>query len=62
VGSNSYRTVVDNITEKIGGIKDLLDTINTEIVQDLIQQYVKIDQELATYNRSAGEDTEEGKK
>ena len=58
VGSNAYSKVARNITEKIGGIKDVLDTINDSVVKDLVEQYNKLDQDLGDYNRKAGEPKE----
>lgn len=58
-GRNAYKKVAENITEKIGGIKDVLDTINDTVVKDLIAQYHAIDLDLGEYNRTAGE-VEEG--
>jgi uncharacterized protein YukE len=55
VGKNAYKKVAKNITEKIGGIKDVLDTINDSVVRDIIEQYNQIDKDLADYNRKAGE-------
>ncbi len=54
-GRASYRKVAENITEKIGGIKDVLETINDTVVKDLIAQYHSVDKELAEFNRTAGE-------
>ena len=55
-GKVAYQNMTDHITEKIGGIKDILDTINNTILKDLVAQYKVIDSELAEYNRTAGED------
>ncbi len=58
VGSSAYSKVAKNITEKIGGIKDVLDTINDSVVKDLIEQYKQLDKDLGDYNRKAGEPEE----
>ncbi len=58
VGSGAYSKVAKNITEKIGGIKDVLDTINNSVVKDLVEQYKNLDRELAEYNCTAGEPKE----
>lgn len=56
LGSAAYRLEVEHITEKIGSIKDILDTINNVVVSDLVTQYNSVDKELGDYNRSAGEE------
>ena len=53
-GKESYQQVARHITENIGGIKDILDTINNNVLQDIIDQYNKVDDELGEYNRNAG--------
>ncbi len=58
VGSGAYSKVAKNITEKIGGVKDVLDTINDSVVKDLIEQYKQLDKDLGDYNRKAGEPEE----
>lgn len=58
-GRTSYNKVAAHITEKIGGIQDILNTINDTIIKDLVYQYNAIDRELGEYNRTAG-DPEEG--
>lgn len=60
VGSGAYSKVAKNITEKIGGVKDVLDTINDSVVKDLIEQYKQLDKDLGDYNRKAGEPEEGG--
>lgn len=58
VGRASYKSVSDHILEKVGGIQDVLNTINDTIVKDLISQYNAIDKDLAEQNRKAGEPEE----
>ena len=48
VGRASYKSVSDHILEKVGGIQEVLNTINDTIVRDLVDQY----------NRKAGEPEE----
>lgn len=57
-GRASYKQEAEHITEKIGGIQDILNTINDTVVKDLVEQYKTIDRELAEYNRTAGEPEE----
>lgn len=59
-GKAAYKKVADHITEKVGGIKDVLDTINNLVVKDIIDQYNTIDNDLAEYNRTAGDSESEG--
>jgi uncharacterized protein YukE len=51
-GRSAYKKVADNITEKIGGISDVLNTINDTIVKDIIEKYNTVDKDLAEYNRN----------
>ncbi len=55
VGKASYKSVSDHILEKVGGVQDVLNTINDTIVRDLVEQYNAIDKDLGEYNRKAGE-------
>ena len=57
-GKNSYSRVAEHITEKIGGIQDILNTINDQVVKDLVNQYHEIDKNLGEYNRTAGDKKE----
>ncbi len=59
-GKSAYKQVSDHITEKVGGIKDILDTINDTVVKDIVEQYKSVDSELGEYNRHAGDPEEEG--
>lgn len=59
-GKSAYKQVADHITEKVKGIKDILDTINNTVVKDLVDQYNAVDAELGEYNRHAGDPEEEG--
>ncbi len=59
LGSAAYKNESDHILENVGGIKDVLDTINEEIVKDIIETYKKVDKQLAENNRKAGEPEEE---
>lgn len=58
-GRSSYKEEAYHITEKIGGIEEILNTINDTVVKDLVDQYKAIDKDLGEYNRTAGE-SEEG--
>ncbi len=58
IGSSSYKSVSDHILEKVGGIQEVLNTINDTIIRDLVEQYHSIDTELGESNRKAGEPEE----
>lgn len=58
LGKSAYSRVSGHITEKIGGIQDILNTINDTIVKDLVSQYNEIDKSLGEYNRTAGDKKE----
>lgn len=49
-GADAYRTETDHILENIGGIKDILDSINNGVVKDIKDNYLKLDNELAEFN------------
>lgn len=58
VGKASYKSVSEHILEKVGGIQEVLKTINDTIVNDLVEQYHSVDKELGESNRKAGEKEE----
>lgn len=51
-GADSYQTETSHILENIGGIKDILDTINNGALKDIIDAYNKVDNELGEFNRN----------
>ncbi len=51
-GSGEYKKETDHILEQIGGIKDVLDGINNGVVKDVKDNYMKLDEELGTFNRN----------
>ena len=53
-GKNAYEDLSSDILEKVGGISDVLNTINDTILKDIIDKYNSVDRELAEYNRTAG--------
>lgn len=57
-GKASYKSVSDHILDKVGGIQEVLNTINDTIVRDLVEQYKAIDRDLGESNRKAGEPEE----
>lgn len=50
-GADTYKAKTDHILENIGGIKDILDGINNSVVQDIKENYLKLDNKLAEFNR-----------
>lgn len=58
-GADAYKKEVDHILENIGGIKDVLDGINTGVAQDIKDNYNTLDQQLYDFNinPSTGETT-----
>ena len=57
-GKAAYKEIADHITEKIGNIKDILDIINNNVINDVINEYNKLDKDLGEYNRHAGDEEE----
>lgn len=56
-GADAYKGEVDHILEKIGGIKDILDSINNGAVKDIKDNYLSLDEQLGEFNKNpqAGE-------
>lgn len=52
LGANAYRKETDHILENIGGIKDILDSINNSAVKDIRENYSKLDEDLAEFNKN----------
>jgi len=51
-GAKAYKKETDHILEKIGGVKDVLDTINSGVIRDVKDAYNKLDEQLAEFNRN----------
>lgn len=51
-GSDIYKQETDYIFEKIGGIEDVLKTINDGTVKDIKDNYILLDNELAEFNKN----------
>lgn len=49
-GANAYKYETDHILENIGGIKDVLDSINNGAVKSIRDEYSKLDEDLAEFN------------
>ena len=48
-GADAYRQETDHILENIGGIKDVLDSINNSVIKECYQQ---LDNDLGEFNRN----------
>lgn len=55
LGQKEYRIVAEHITDNIGNIEDVVKTINEDILKDIIDTYNSLDNDLADYNRHAGD-------
>lgn len=51
-GANAYKQETDHILENIGGIKDVLDSINNGAVKTIRDEYSKLDEQLGEFNRN----------
>lgn len=51
-GAEAYRYETDNILENIGGIRDVLKSINEGVIMQVKDIYLELDGELAEYNRN----------
>lgn len=51
-GADAYKEETKHILENIGGIKDILDAINNGAVKDIKDSYLKLDDELAEFNKN----------
>ena len=51
-GADAYKKETDHILENIGGIRDILDGINNGVVKDIKDNYMKLDNDLAEFNRN----------
>ena len=51
-GADAYRQETDHILENIGGIKDVLDSINNSVIKDIKECYQQLDNDLGEFNRN----------
>lgn len=61
-GAEAYKYETDHILENIGGIKDVLDSINDGVIKDIRDIYSTLDKDLAEFNLNpqAAEDNNSG--
>lgn len=53
-GADAYKKETDHILENIGGIKDILDSINNGVLGDIKNQYNTLDEDLGEFNQKTG--------
>lgn len=51
-GKDAYEKESSHIMDNIGGIKDILDSINNEVVKDTKDAYLQLDEELGEFNKN----------
>lgn len=51
-GADAYQKETGHILENIGGIKDVLDSINNSVVKDIRECYRQLDNDLGEFNRN----------
>lgn len=49
-GAAAYQYETDHILENIGGIRDVLSSINEGVIMDIKDVYLQLDSELAEFN------------
>lgn len=54
-GADAYKVVADNILEKVGSFEEVLRTINEDVVDGIVSEYSRIDDELGAFNRNPSE-------
>ena len=51
-GAEAFQYETDHILEKIGSIEDVLKTLNEGVIKDIKDAYLKLDDELAEFNKN----------
>lgn len=51
-GADAYQKETSHILDNIGGIADILDSINNSVVKDIKDNYNKLDEELGEFNKN----------
>lgn len=59
-GADAYKTETDHILDNIGGVKDVLDSINNGAVKSIKDEYTNLDNQLAEYNRNPPTEEDNG--
>lgn len=58
-GADAYKYETDHILEKIGSFKDVLDTINNDVLKSIIDTYNELDKQLSELNPDPAKYNEE---
>ena len=56
VGADAYKLETDHILEKIGSIKDVLDTMNNDTIKEIKKQIKEFDEQLGENNKNPYEE------
>lgn len=59
-GADAYKKETDHILENIGGVKDVLDSINNGAVKSIKDEYTNLDNQLAEFNRNPQTEEDNG--
>lgn len=51
-GADAYKYETDHILENIGGIGDILKSINEDVLNSILSSYSQIDEELGEFNQN----------
>jgi uncharacterized protein YukE len=51
-GADAYKKETDHILEKIGSLKDVLNTLNDEVISSIISNYNELDSALGEFNKN----------
>ncbi len=57
-GADAYKFETDHILQEIGTFKDELDTLNSDVLNDIIEAYNGLDDQLGDFNRNPSESEE----
>lgn len=51
-GSEAYKYETDHILENIGGLEDILKSINESVIKDIKDNYMQLDEQLGEFNKN----------
>lgn len=51
-GADAYKLETDHILENIGGIGDILKSINEDVLNSILSSYSQLDEELGEFNQN----------
>lgn len=55
-GADAYKKETDHILENLTVLKDVVDDINNGVINDIIENYNKLDEELGEFNKNPSEE------